>query len=423
MPDNQLRIAMLSAHSCPVGKLGAKDTGGMSVYIRELAYELGKIGHLVDVYTRVHDPKDRQIYELGRKARLIHLRAGKDEEIHKLAIYSHLSDFAVNLESFRTHNNLQYDLIFSHYWLSGLVGKCLQQCWNVPHITMFHTLGFIKNIVGVREDEPELRIKAERALTQNCHHIIAATEKEREKIVQHYGTLPERISVVPCGVNLEQFKPLDKESARQNLGLDCKRIILFVGRIDPIKGIDKLIKAISYLPSIQGLRLVVIGGGEDSQPAIEKLKKLAGNLNIQDSVTFPGLIKHDQLPYFYSAADVCVVPSYYESFGLVALESLACGTPVVTTDVGNLRSIIRQGETGYVVTDNAPHRLAEKIALLLSRPCEDAESIRLIRASVSQFGWANIAGEIVKVCQLVLADYQQRPSSLPFHTTKCLSEP
>ena len=396
---------MLSAHSCPIGSLGAKDTGGMSVYIRELARELGRQGHLVDVYTRVHDPKDRQTHELGQNARLIHLRAGKDEEIHKLAVYSYLPDFACNLENFRKHNNLQYDLILSHYWLSGRVGEYLQQQWNVPHIMMFHTLGAVKNTIGVGDDEPELRIETERSLAQNCHHIIAPTEKEKEELIRHYGALSERIGVVPCGVNLEQFKPINKESARQYLGFGNDKIILFVGRIDPLKGIDKLIKAIPYLQNIRGLKLMVIGGGEHSRREIEQLQKLACNLNIQDSVTFLGLIKHEQLPYFYSAADACVVPSYYESFGLVALESLACGTPVVATDVGNLKSVIRQGETGYVVTDNAPHHLADKIALLLSRSSTDTESTRSIRASVSRFSWSNIAEAIIRQCQLVLANY------------------
>jgi len=388
-----------------VGKLGAKDTGGMSVYIRELAHELGKQGHLVDVYTRAHDPRDSQIYELGRNARLIHLEAGEVEDIQKLVVYSYLPDFACNLENFRKHNDLQYDLIFSNYWLSGLVGEYLQQQWNVPHITMFHTLGAVKNTIGIGEDEPELRIEKERGLAQDCYHIIAPTEKEKEELIQHYGASPKRIGVVPCGVNLEQFKPVSKEKARQYSGLDNDKIILFVGRIDPLKGIDKLIKSMLYLRNVTGLRLVVIGGGEDSQHEIEQLQKLVCELNIQDSVTFLGLIKHDQLPHFYSAADVCVVPSYYESFGLVALESLACGTPIVATDVGNLKSIIRQGETGYVVIDNAPHCLASKISLLLSRSGTDTESARSIRASVSRFSWSNIAEAIIRECRLVLANY------------------
>ncbi len=405
MPASQLRIAMLSVHSCPVGTLGAKDTGGMSVYIRELARELGQQGHLVDVYTRVHDPKDPQIINLGQNARLIHLRAGEDEEIHKLAVYSYLPDFACNLENFRKHNSLQYDLVFSHYWLSTWVGKYLQQWWHVPHITMFHTLGAVKNTIGIGEDEPELRIEMERDLARNCHHIIAPTEREKEDLIRHYGASPERIGVIPCGVDLELFQPMDKEIAKQQLGFTDDKIILFVGRIEPLKGIDQLLRAMPYLQNGQGPRLMIIGGDESSQYEIERLQGLSRELHIQGSVTFLGLIKHEQLPYFYSAADACVIPSYYESFGLVALESLACGTPVVATDVGDLRSVIRQGEAGYVVIDNTPRHLADKIALVLSRPSRDTKSALSIRASVSSFSWLNIAEAVIRECRLVMANY------------------
>jgi len=405
MPARQLKIAMLSVHSCPIGNLGAKDTGGMSVYVRELARQLGKQGLLVDVYTRVHDPNDNQIVKLGQNARLIHLRAGEGEDIHKLAVYCYLPNFACNLENFRKHNGLRYDLVFSHYWLSGWVGESLQRWWNVPHVTMFHTLGAVKNAIGIGEDEPELRIETERYLIKNCHRIIAATEKEKEELILHYGASPERISVVPCGVNLELFQPMDKEMAKQQLGFGDDKIILFVGRIEPLKGIDQLLVAMTRLQNSHGLRLVIIGGDDHSQYELERLQRLSRDLHIQDSVTFLGLIKHEQLPYFYSAADVCVVPSYYESFGLVTLESLACGTPVVATDVGDLKSVIRQGKTGYVVIDNTPHHLADKIALLLSRPSPDTESALSIRASVSRFGWPNIAEVIIEECRLVLANY------------------
>jgi D-inositol-3-phosphate glycosyltransferase len=411
MPVSRLRIAMLSAHSCPVGKLGTKDTGGMSVYIREIACELGQQGHLVDIYTRVHDPEDRQIYELDQNVRLIHLRAGEDEEIRKLAVYSYLPDFACNLENFRRQNNFQYDFIFSHYWLSALAGIYLQQWWQAPHVTMFHTLGAVKNAIKestcltLDEDELRLRIETERSIVQRCHHIIAPTEREKEDLIRHYSASSDKISVIPCGVNLEQFKTLGKAQARQYLGFGNEKIILFVGRIDPLKGIDKLIKALPYLRNIQGLKLLVIGGGEHSHHEIEQLRELACNLKIEHLVTFLDLVKHEQLPYFYSGADVCVVPSYYESFGLVALESLASGTPVVATDVGDFRNIIREGETGYVVGDNVPHHLADKIALLLSRPNTDEEYAQLIRATVSKFSWSNIAEAIIRDCELVLANY------------------
>lgn len=411
MPVTPLRIAMLSAHSCPVGKLGTRDTGGMSVYIRELACELGKLGHSVDIYTRVHDPRDREIYELGPNARLIHLRAGDDDEIDKLAVYSHLPDFADNLEAFRKLSNLRYDLIFSHYWLSALVGAHLQRLWDVPHVTMFHTLGAVKNAVreeacvALGEDEPALRIEAERDLVQSCHRIIASTETGKGELVRYYDASPDKISVVPCGVNLEQFRLVDKAQARWHLGLDHERIALFVGRMDPLKGLDKLITALSYLGDIQGLRLVVIGGDEHNGHEIEQLRKLARDLEVQGSVSFLGLVKHEQLPYYYNAADICVIPSYYESFGLVALESLACGTPVLATDVGSHRYIIREGETGYVMADNDPRRIADRMALLLSRAGTPESTSQAIRATVEGFAWSNIAEAISKDCQLVLANY------------------
>ena len=405
MAASQLRIAMLSVHSCPIGNLGAKDTGGMNVYIRELARELGKQGLLVDVYTRVHDPKDNQIVKLGENARLIHLRAGEDKDMHKLAVYSYLPDFACNLESFRKHNSCRYDLVFSHYWLSGWVGEYLQKWWNVPHITMFHTLGAVKNAIGIGEDEPELRIETERHLTRNCHRIIATTEKEKEELIRHYGASPERVSVIPCGVNLDLFQFMDKETAKQQLGFGDDKILLFVGRIEPLKGIDQLLRAMTYLQNSQRLRLVIIGGDEHSQYEMKRLQWLSQELHIQGSVTFLGLIEQEKLPCFYSAADVCVIPSYYESFGLVAMESIACGTPVVATNVGGLKSVIHQGETGYVVTNNTPRRLADKIALLLLKPNSDKKTALSIRASVTRFSWSNIAQQIIKECRELLVNY------------------
>ena len=167
MVNGKLKLALLSVHSCPVGNLGGKDTGGMNVYVRELAYQLGQQGHLVDVYTRVHDPNDPQIVEIGQNARLIHLKAGVVDDMNKLLVYAYLPDFVCNLEDFRRNNDLEYDLVFSHYWLSGWVGQFLQRWWNVPQMIMFHTLGAVKNALDIGEDEPELRIETERCLAND----------------------------------------------------------------------------------------------------------------------------------------------------------------------------------------------------------------------------------------------------------------
>ena len=402
----QLKIAMLSVHSCPLGKLGGENTGGMSIYIRELCRELGRRGHLVDIYTRAHEPVHDQIVELGKNVRLIHLRAGQEEEIEKLAIYPHLAEFACEVENFRKHNGLHYDLIHSHYWLSGWIGKRMQRWWDIPHITMLHTLGAVKNAIGIGMNEPDLRINSEKALVRDCNRIIAPTEREKEYLIHYYDASPKAITVIPCGVNLELFRSVEKEIARNYLGLDGKGIILFVGRIVPLKGIDKLLMAMPYLENGQRLKLLVIGGDEYCQDEMKRLKSLAQSLQIHDSVSFLGLVKHEELPYFYSAADLCVLPSYYESFGLVALESLACGTPVVVTKVGGLESVIRQGDTGYVVLDNTPFRLANKMARLLSM--SNKEAISSIRASVTKFSWSKIAEAIVNEYRAVLSSYSAK---------------
>lgn len=402
MPDNlllsmkQLKIAMLSVHSCPLGRLGEKDTGGMSVYVRELARQLGRRGHLVDVYTRMHDPNDDLVVELGPKARLIHLNAGEERDIDKLELYPHLNEFARNLEDFRRRSDTKYDLIHSHYWLSGWVGERVQGWWGIPHIIMFHTLGAVKDAVGIGDGEARLRIETERVLANKCHRIIVATAKERDDLVHYYGASPDTISIIPCGVNLELFQPMDRTLARQQWNLNGEKVVLFVGRIDPLKGIENLLVAVSNLSRTHHLKLIVAGGGDRAQSEVERLKGLSTELQIDDQVTFLGSMSQEDLPQLYNAADVCVVPSYYESFGLVALESLACGTPVVATRVGGTESLIRQGETGYIVDSNAPQTLSNTIGQLLSSDRNGIRSADYIGNSVAGFNWSNIAEAMVE---------------------------
>ncbi len=396
-----MKIAIISAHSCPVGDLGTRDTGGMSVYIRELARELGKKGHAIDIFTRIHDPADPRMENLSQNVRLIHLKAGREAKIQKMDVYFSLPEFTFNLENFWKENNLKYDIVFSHYWMSALVGKYLWETHRIPYITMFHTLGAVKNAIGIGEGEPELRLASERETIQDCRRIIVATEQEKEDLVRYYDASAGKIGVVPCGVNMELFKPVDKAEARQKLGLTDEKILLFVGRIDPLKGIDNLIKTLPLLKNEGKFKLVVVGGDENSREELEGLKKLAADVDVMNSVDFRGLVKQEQLPYFYSAADVCVVPSYYESFGLVPLESLACGTPVVATDVGDLKHIIKSGETGCIVSDNSPEKLAEAVTSVMQFS-PDIESRLAIRSSVSRWAWSNIAKQVAAEMQTAL---------------------
>jgi len=405
MTGKKLRIAMLSVHSCPVGQLGAKDTGGMNVYVREVARKLGRLGHQVDIYTRVHDPRDSQVVTLGQNARLIHLRSGMGNETHKLLVFCHLPEFACGVENFRKENALKYDLVFSNYWLSGLAGERLRSWWRVPHFITFHTLGAVKNAVREGEDEPELRIESERQLAQNCQRIIATTRQEKADLATYYGALPQSISVIPCGVDLELFQPRDEGIVREELGLNSHRIVLFVGRLEPLKAVDKLIEAMRYLDG-DNLRLLIIGGDGSGQREVRRLKKLSQELRLEDKVSFLGMVKQEKLPYYYSAADVSVLPSYYESFGLVILESLACGTPVVTTRVGDTENIIREGENGYLAESNNPAELAGKIALLLAQTEARQILVNKLRNPVARFDWEAVAGQIAGEFELFVRSYQ-----------------
>jgi D-inositol-3-phosphate glycosyltransferase len=393
MKNEHFRIAILSVHSSPLGQPGIGDTGGMSIYIRELTKELAQKGHNVDIFTRVQNPITPEIIDLDINTRQIHIPAGEPADLEKLLIYSHVPDFACKVENFRKQNNLQYKLIFSHYWLSGIAGLYLRAWWQVPQIIMFHTLGALKNAIRIGEDESDLRIEAEGRLANESDLIIAATEKEKLSLKKLYDVPAHKISVIPCGVNLNLFKPMDKLTSRKALGLGEGKIILFVGRIERLKGIDTIIRALPYLGKIKP-KLIIVGEDGNRKGEMDNLKILAESLGVADSVNFSGLIDYHQLPLFYNSADVCVLPSYYESFGLVTLESLACGTPVIASDVGNLRNIILQGETGYILSENTPLQLAEKLDLILSGNIVSFNDSNNIRNSVEKFDWQLIAGRM-----------------------------
>src|SRR4030042_1012047 len=310
----RLNIAMISIHSCPLGVRGGRDTGGMNVYIRELAAERAKRGHAIDIYTKAHQPQHGPPINLGQNVRIIHLETGVDEEMPKLAIYDYIQRLASGAEDFRKYNQIQYDLIQSHYWLSGLIGRQLQTLWRVPHAVMFHTLGAVKNSIGIGEYEPELRIESEREVINSCDRIIASTTRETEYLVKHYGASPDKITVIPCGVNLDLFQPIDKETARRELGLDHQKVILFVGRMDPLKGLEQLLTALSFMDGEKPPLLMIVGGDAYSQEQMQTFQHLAKAGNTQERVKFVGSIAQSRRPLYYSAADVCAIPSYYESF-------------------------------------------------------------------------------------------------------------
>ncbi len=371
----------------------------MNVYIRELAAALGRRGHSVDIYTRAHDLKDAQSENLALGVRLIHIQAGAVEEMGKLTQYNHLREFHDNLEDFRLSDGAEYDLIHSHYWLSGEVGLKLAGEWGVPQIFAFHTIGAAKNELGLGEGEPAIRLLTEREIAAGCRHLMAGTEGEKTLVQRHHDCAVDKISVVPCGVDLRLFQPIDKATARRDLALADAPTVLFVGRLDKLKGIDRLVEALSHI-EIPGCRLIVIGGDEYSNSALERLKQQAAGLGISGRVKFIGAVPQHELPRYYSAADVVAVPSYSETFGLVALEAVACGTPVVSADVGAARLIIKEGYSGTVVPGNEPGELAGAIKKWFMGGVIDRNALH---QSVSGFGWNAVAEQAETVYLTVLS--------------------
>jgi len=400
---------MFSIHSCPIGELGTKDTGGMNVYIRELARELGNRGHRIDIYTRRHDPQDPQVIEINENVRVIHLKAGKNGYMHKLDIYPYLSDITLALEDFKTREGIHYDLVHSHYWLSGRVGNWAQNYWKIPHLIMFHTLGAVKNTTGVGEEEPRLRIATESHLVNSCDRIITATEREIRELERFYDAPADRMQIITCGVDLNLFRPVDQAAARRQLEFDPEeKLLLYVGRLEPQKGIERLLAAISHLKHLRKIKLAVIGGDGHHEPEFQRLLQLSKELDIQDNVFFAGRVDQQDLPTYYSAANLLIVPSHHESFGLVALEALACGTPVVASDVGAMRSIIIENETGCVVSPADPPGLADTIDAYFKKLRFRFGSPEMIRDSVAKFAWPNIADAMTEEYVSVLNQSSRR---------------
>jgi D-inositol-3-phosphate glycosyltransferase len=367
-----LRLAMLSVHTCPLAAPGGKETGGMNVYVRELSRELGRMGVEVDVYTRSQNPAIPRVVALGERAHVIHLTAGPESPMPRERLADHLDEFVEGVEEWRIARG-DYDLIYAHYWLSGEAGLALRARWGVPVLQMFHTLARLKNSVARSpgEIEPLRRIETETRLVRAVDRIVAANLVERDHLVRHYGAEPARIAAIPCGVDTGLFRPGDGAAARRGLGLDDRPLVLYVGRIEPIKGLDILFDAVASLRAGElPVELLVIGGDTDESRAGHEayLRRLIRERALGASVRFLGPQPQDVLREYYVAADVTVLPSYYESFGMVALEAMACGSPVVGSRVGGLTTTVRDGVTGYLVPEGDATALAQRLADLLTDP-------------------------------------------------------
>ncbi|MCE1252948.1 MAG: glycosyltransferase [Anaerolineae bacterium] len=403
-----INIAMISYHTCPLATLGGKDTGGMNVYVRDLTRHLGPLNVHVDVFTRSQDEHvPHVLHDLGYGNRVVHIPAGPEHPLSKEQMATYIPEFVEGIKQFAAEKNIHYDLIHSHYWMSGIAALELRKVWHIPVVHMFHTLVLMKNSVAqsAAELEGNYRLEGEQRILREADCIIAATPAEENQLKTLYQADTSRLTVIPPGVDISRFYPIPADEAKAFVGTPpYERMILFVGRIEPLKGVETLIRALAQMRH-SGVTcqlphyLTVIGG----DPSVDKrkmtaemarLQRLCCELGVSDLVLFLGKRDQDILPYYYSAAELLVMPSHYESFGLVALESMACGTPVVASRVGGLAFLIQDGINGYSVPDGDVNALSERITFLLQNPRQRTALGQNANAYAQDYAWEKIARRI-----------------------------
>lgn len=397
-PLTKLHIAMLSIHSSPLGPLGSRDTGGMSIYVQELSRWLGKNGHKVDIFTAQFEPSANRLNQLFPGVRLINLCNNGDEFIGKKKSNSiDIIGVAAEIENYRGQSAIKYDLIHSNYWISGLVGEILKRQWHCPQVITFHTLASAKNATSVDHEEKLDRLEQEQHLIKTSDIILAPTMVEKQRSLVLNGAPTGRVHILGCGVDLEKFRPLPQTAGEfppKEQGRAAQ--ILFVGRFDPMKGLPDLLESLTLLTRHQSnTQLVLVGGDGPASTAWQNLSRLAEDLGIQEKVEFVGRVRHDQLAAYYNAARIVVMPSRYESFGLVTLEALACGTPVAATRVGIAADIIADGVNGYLADPGNPESLATAINFSLELAAR--RDRQYIRGTVEKYGWEEVAKNLIDV--------------------------
>jgi D-inositol-3-phosphate glycosyltransferase len=402
-------IAIVSLHASPVASLGAGENGGMNVYIRAVCEELSRRGIPTEVFTRRSSQDGADRVRLAERSWVTRLAVGPADDIDKARLFDLLPDFSEAVLREQRRRRGEYSLIHSHYWLSGWVATRLRDEWNLPWFHTFHTLARVKNERAAEGAvvEPEHRIAVEQAIVRNCDRLIASSTQEADDLVRLYGAARTRVSVVAPGVDLEVFNERPTAALRKSLGLGDARVVVFAGRLERLKGAETVIRAMAILardaaPAEPPVLLVI---GDDSHNGASesrlsggeraRLEALAASLGIAGQVRFIGPVDQPALAGYLSLAAVCVVPSYSESFGLVALEAAATGTPVVAARVGGLPTIVKDGLTGFTLVSHDPAQYAERIGRLLADEELRACFSRRSRLVATQFTWKETVDRLV----------------------------
>jgi D-inositol-3-phosphate glycosyltransferase len=387
------RVAVFSMHTSPLAQPGAGDGGGMNVYVRALACALARAGVACDVYTRAEDPSGPPVIEVEPGFRVVHVEAGPRRPVPRFELPG-LVDAFIDATAAHLDAGPPVEVLHGNYWLSGAVAHQLKHRRDLPMVATFHTLARVKADAGV-DDDPDQRARVEHDVINCADLMLASTEAEREQLVAHYGAVPERVEIVPPCVDHSVFFPDDARVAKDRLGLDGKRTLLFAGRIQPLKGVGLAVRCLAELRDPNAILLVVGGpSGPDGDDELARVRDLAHELGVAANVHFVAPQPHTRLADFYRAADVCIVPSRSESFGLVALEAAACGTPVVAASVGGLRSLVDDGASGFLVDARDPAAYAVPVAMLLDDPELAAEIGANASARSRRYSWSITAARL-----------------------------
>lgn len=408
-------ISFISVHGDPLAPLGGPSHGGQNVYVKELSRHLGAYGLEIDVYSRWEEDKQPSPESFSRGTRVIRIPVGPPEDIPKEKLIGLLKDIANWIPTYQVQHGLHYDLVHSHYYLSGAVGIHLKNTWGVPLVHTFHSLGAVKSAsLGDKDPSPDARIQIERKICQEADCIIATCLQEQTDLIDIYKADPAKITIIPCGVNLKLFQPLPQLESKKEIAFSPDNfLITYVGRLEERKGIGTLLEAIALVdnPLIQA---VIVGGPVSDKPFLSwnELRKapfkgyaeLIDELGIANQITFTGGKPQEELAKYYSAADVTVVPSFYEPFGLTAIEAMACGSSVIASRVGGLKTSVVENEVGALFEPKNPQQLAEKIKILFDQPTQNTELKSNARPYVERnFSWKSISKEVSEVYQKLLS--------------------
>jgi D-inositol-3-phosphate glycosyltransferase len=418
------RIALISVHGDPAIEIGKEEAGGQNVYVRHVGEALAQLGWEVDMFTRKVSLEQDSIIQHSDKCRTIRLKAGPLEFVPRDDIFGYLPEFIENFLKFQEKNDITYELVHTNYWLSSWVGMQLKKIQNIKQVHTYHSLGAVKyNTIKNIPLIASQRLEVEKQVLETAERIVATSPQENEHMRSLVST-QGNIDIIPCGTDIQRFGSIAREAARLELEIDQEaKVVLYVGRFDPRKGIETLVRAVreSKFSESDNLRLIIGGGstpGNSDGIERDRIEQIVNELGMSDFTILPGRLSQDILPTYYAAADVCVVPSHYEPFGLVAIEAMASGTPVVASDVGGLQFTVVNEETGLLAPAQDVSGFASAIDRILDSPKWRDELGKAGRKRVeNKFSWDGVAKQLGELYTEILQTAKE-PEPEPALLTK-----